>query len=203
MQQPAHISSMLKHCDLSDDSALATMDAMYAGNLDIGSDGGMVDLQGTFGFVIGNSFLATTIATGGGNVPGAPVIMSSTRAELCGMFAAVTYVQLAREYCHGITPRTGLGYTLHCDSKAALSRMTDSYFDEFGTIWRCRANYDLEVAIHQCLKSFLVLVDWQWVRGHAIRRKRREKFTRGEALNDAADQLATEAREYSLYQRRS
>jgi membrane-associated PAP2 superfamily phosphatase len=75
--------------------------------------------------------------------------------------------------------------------------MMNSYFDKFGTIWRCRANYDLEVAIHQCLKHFLVAVDWQWVRGHAIKRKQWEKFTRGEALNDAADHLATEARDYS------
>jgi ribonuclease HI len=179
-QQPGHISRMLHHCDLSDKSAVSTMDAsMYEGNLDIGSDGSMVDLQGTFGFVIGNSFHGTTITTGGGNVPGAPVIMSSTRAELCGIFAAITYVRLAREYCHGISPRKGLGYTLYCDSKAALSRMSNSYCDEFGTIWRCRANYDLEVAIHQCLKRFSVAVDWQWVRGHAIKRKRREKFTAG------------------------
>jgi hypothetical protein len=95
---------MLQHCNLSDESAVATMDVMHTGNLDIGSDGAMVDLQGTFGFVIGNSFLRTSIATGGGNVPGAPVIMSSTRAKLCGMFTAITYVWLAREYCHGITP---------------------------------------------------------------------------------------------------
>jgi hypothetical protein len=152
MQQPCHIFGMLQHCNLSDELAVTTMDAIYAGNLDIGSDGGMVNLQGTFGFAIGNSFLGTTIATGGGTAPGAPVIMSLTRAELCGMFAAVTYVGLVREYCHGMTPRKGLGYTLYCDSKAASSRMSNSYFDEFGTIWRCRANYDLEVAIHQCLK---------------------------------------------------
>ena len=54
------------------------MEAMYAGNLDIGMDGGMVDLKGTFGFVIGNSSIGTIIAKGGGNVPGAPVIMSLT-----------------------------------------------------------------------------------------------------------------------------
>jgi hypothetical protein len=158
----------------------------------------MVDLQGTFGFVVGNLLLGTTIVIGRGNVPGAPVIMSSTRAKLCGIFAAVTYVRLVQEYCHGITPRKGLGYTLYCNSKEALSRMTNSYFDEFGTIWRCRANYDLEVAIHQCLKRFR----FQWigsgcVAGHAIKRKRREKFTCGEALNDTSDHLATEAREYS------
>jgi hypothetical protein len=92
IQQPCHISRMLQYCDLSDKLAVTTMDAMYAGYLDIGSDGGMVDLHGTFSFVIGNSSLGTMIAIGGGNVPGAPVIMSLTRAKLCGIFAAVTYV---------------------------------------------------------------------------------------------------------------
>jgi hypothetical protein len=63
-----------------------------------------------------------------------------TQAKLCGMFAATSYVWLAREYCNGITPRKGFGYTLYCNSRASLSRVTNLYFDEFGTIWRCRTN---------------------------------------------------------------
>jgi hypothetical protein len=36
-------------------------------------------------------------------------------------------------------------------------------------------------------------VDWQWIRGHAIKRKRRHKFVWAEVLNEAADNLATAA----------
>ena len=93
-------------------------------------------------------------------------------------------------------PKKGFKYTLYCDSKAALSRVTNSYFDEFGTIWRCRANYDLEVAIRQCLQQCSTSVDWQWIRGHASKRKRRHQFTRAEELNEIADDLATAARQF-------
>jgi hypothetical protein len=121
--------------------------ALCDGTLDVGSDGGMLDLRGTFGFICGDTATLEEIAMGKGTVPGSTVIMLLTRAELCGIFAAVTDIQLVTEFYHVVQPKMGHKHTLYCDSKAALSRVTNSYFDEFGTIWQCRANYNLEVAI--------------------------------------------------------
>jgi hypothetical protein len=146
-QQPRHIKKLLQYCDLTNEAAAATVSAFSEGKLDVGSDGGLLDLRGTFGFVCGNMTTTEMTGTSKGIVPGSMVIMSSTRAELCGIFAAVTYIRLALAFYHVLRPKKGFMYTLYCDSKAALSIVTNSYFEEFGTIWRCRANYDLEVAI--------------------------------------------------------
>jgi hypothetical protein len=119
---------------------LATVAALCDGTLDVGSDGDLLDLRGTFGFICGDTATLEATAMGKGTVPGSTVILSSTRAELCGIFAAVTYIQLVKEFYHVVQPKQGHKHTLYCDSKAALSRVTNSYFDEFATIWRCIAN---------------------------------------------------------------
>jgi hypothetical protein len=76
--------------------------------------------------------------------------MSSTRTELCGIFAAITHLRLVVEYYH-IIPNKNVSCRIHCDSKAALARVVDKHYDGFGTTWWCRTHYDLEVAILDCL----------------------------------------------------
>ena len=98
------------------------------------------------------------------------------------------------KYHHIMLPQQGTRSTLYYDSKAALQRIRDLLFPEFGTTWRCRANYDLEAAIRQLLQQPGIHVTWEWVRGHASRRKKRQHFTYAEHLNDKADHLATTAR---------
>ena len=118
--------------------------------------------------------------------------MSSTRAELSGILAAFTYVRLIIEFTDAHNPN-GLKCVLHCDSRAALQRVKSIANHGFGTSWRCRANYDLEVAIQACLQSIPLTIDWQWVRGHASRRKQEYDFTWPEVLNSCADEMATSA----------
>jgi hypothetical protein len=113
---------------------------------------------------------------------------------LCGIFAAITHLRLVVEYYH-IIPNKNVSCRIHCDSKAALARVVDEYYDGFGTTWRCRTHYDLEVAIRDCLLNKLPFpISWQWVRGHASRRKQPHEFSFAEVLNEAADELATIAR---------
>jgi ribonuclease HI len=150
---------------------------------------------GTFGFVWGvPNEVDKLLPVGKGHVPGASLIMSSTRTELCGLFAAVTHLRLVVEY-YRIIPDKNVSCRIYCDSKAALARVDDKYYDGFGTTWRCRTNYDLEVAIRTCLLQLPLSISWQWVKGHASRRKPSDEFTFPETLNETADELATIARQ--------
>ena len=122
--------------------------------------------------------------------------MSSTRTELCGLFAALTYVRLVMEYYDlKVTHlQDNFQCILYCDSTAAISRASDAESTYFGTTWRCRINYDLEAAIRTCLEGLPFKVYFEWVKGHADRRKKPEKFTWAEFLNVAADEMATNGR---------
>ena len=194
-QQPTHIQRMLRHCDLTDKTAEMLVGLVYAGaTLDSGTDGGLLNGLGTFGFVWGDPSTEAILAQGRGHVDGASCFMSSTRTELGGILAALTYLRLVIEHFRVVMPQRGLNCTVHCDSQAALRRVESLSFEGFGTTWRCRENYDLEAAIRQCLQKRPLCVNWKWIRGHASRRKKREDFSRAEILNDAADELATEAR---------
>ena len=195
-QQPPHIKHLLRHCDLTEATAKSLVDLVYAGaTLDSGTDGGMLNGLGTFGFVWGDPNTTAILARGKGHVDGASCFMSSTRTELCGILAALTYLRLVIEYHQVVLPQRGLNCTIHCDSQAALSRVDNLSYDGFGTTWRCRENYDLEAAIRQCMQRRAMCANWQWIRGHASRRKKREDFNRAEILNEEADELATEARD--------
>jgi hypothetical protein len=58
--------------------------------------------------------------------------MSTTRTELCGLFAAVTHLRLVVEY-YRIIPNKKVACHIYCDSKGALARVGDKYHDGFGT----------------------------------------------------------------------
>jgi ribonuclease HI len=164
------------------------------GSFSGGTDGGLLNELGTFGFVWGNhAAVDELLPVGKGHVPGESLIMSSTRTELCGLFAAITHLRLVVEYYH-IIPNKNVSCRIYCDSKAALARVVDKYYDGFGTTWRCRTHYDLKVAIRTCLLQLPISISWRWVRGHASRRKERDEFTFPKVLNETADDLATEAR---------
>ena len=63
-----------------------------------GTDGGLLNGLGTFGYVWGDSTKVDALSPfGKGHVPGASLIMSSTRIELCGLFAAITHLRLVVE----------------------------------------------------------------------------------------------------------
>ena len=147
--------------------------------LDCGSNGGTPHGTGTFGFVGADHGSRAILAAGKGSVPGYIDEMSSTWAELCGIFAALTYLQLVKQYCHIVMPKTETLCTLYCDSKSTLLRISDISYDAFGTTWQCRTNYDFESAIQACLKGQNWNSSWMWVKGHASRRKR-GKTSRGQ-----------------------
>jgi len=198
-KQPDHIAGVLGHCDLSEQSAQAIADLILSSSpIDCGTDGGLLELQGTFGFAWADKKEQKIITEAMGRVCGSSSVMSSTRTELCGIFAAVTYLRLVIEYydIRDSIPE-GLECSLFCDSKAALSRVEKMKYNNFGTSWRCRQNYDLEAAIRQCLDRLPITINFQWVKGHADRRKKPEKFTWAEVLNMCADDLATQGRQAS------
>lgn len=148
--------------------------------------------SGTFGFVWSDG--NTLFASGKGHTTGGGDSTSSTRAELSGILAALTYLRLVLEYTR-VTIRQEVECVVHCDSRAALQRVGSFEYEGFGTSWRCRANYDLEVAIKVCLQTLPLKVQWKWVRGHASRREKVENFTWPEILNSHADDMATAARD--------
>jgi ribonuclease HI/exonuclease III len=195
-RQATHIQDVLQYADLSNSTASAVAHQIDDNSpLYGGTDGGLLNGAGTFGFVWADHTEWSTLATGKGQVPGHSHGMSSTRAELCGIFAALAYLNLVSKYHHLVPNQARKQCTIYCDSKAALQRISDLSYAGFGTTWRCRANYDLEAAIKGCLQDSAMLFSWTWVKGHARRRKPVSEFTWAETLNDYADVLATSARE--------
>ena len=193
--QPQHILSTLEHCDLSDNAAGLVADRIYSRTpLEAGTDGGLLAGIGTFGFAWSNSRSHSILATGKGIVPGESHQTSSTRTELCGILASLTYLRLVSEYFHIVPKREKFSCTIHCDSKAALHRVKNLPSSTFGTTWRCRGNYDIKAAISRCLQRSPFVVNWKWVKGHASRSKQPHELTWPESLNEAADNLATLAR---------
>ena len=194
--QEMHIRQTLQHADLSDATASAVAQHV-SGDKSIysGSDGGLLNGIGTFGFVWADYSSSRILMQGKGQVPGHTHGMSSTRTELCGIFAAVAYLNLVTKYYHIVPNQDKMLCTIYCDSKAALQRISDLSYVGFGTTWRCRANYDLEAAIQNSLHISNHQFSLVWVKGHASRRKKQSDFTWAETLNESADKLATEARE--------
>ena len=93
--QANHIRNILKHADLSDEGAKAVAKQIGADTpLFGGTGGGLLEGQGTFGYVWADYSRSDIIANGKGHVPGPSHGMSSTHAELCGIFAALVYLQL-------------------------------------------------------------------------------------------------------------
>ena len=72
--------------------------------LHCGSDGSLLNGKGMFGFVWANASSREVLASGKGYVPGHIIGMSSTWAELCGIFAALVYLELATTYHHLVPP---------------------------------------------------------------------------------------------------
>jgi hypothetical protein len=114
-------------CDLSRDATLKLVSLIYSSrSLLCGTDGGLLNGLGTFGYVWGDSTKVDALLPfGKGHVPGASLIMSSTRTEMSGLFAALTHLRLVVEYFH-IIPKENASCRIYCDSKAALTRVVDN-----------------------------------------------------------------------------
>ena len=128
------------------------------------------------------------------HVPGASFIISSTRAEMCGLFAAITHLHLMVEY-HALRPSKDASCRIYCDSKGALARVVDTYYDGYGTTGRCRTHYDLEVAIRTCLLKLPIPILWHWFKDHASSQKGHDDLTFPERHSETADDLATKPRQ--------
>ena len=103
--QDDHIRRILQHADVSNERAAAVAKQIHDdAPLYGGTDGGLMEGKGNFGFVWATDVRSEILVSGKGNVPGHTHGMSSTRAELCGIFAALTYLQLVTQYQH-IVPR--------------------------------------------------------------------------------------------------
>jgi hypothetical protein len=123
-QQPKHVGRILSDCDLTETatqklvSLLRSPGPVYGGTDD-----------GTFGFVWGDISKANTLfPIGKGHVPGAPLIMSSTRSEIAGLFAAITHLRLVVEY-YAITPTKTTSCRIYCDRLILLGKGTNTTMD--------------------------------------------------------------------------
>jgi hypothetical protein len=97
-RQGAHIGQTMEYSELSDDTATKVMTQLYAARQVVaGTAGGLMNYDGTFGYVWANPVDNAVLASSQGNVPGQPVSMSLTRTEMLGLFAALTYVRLVIE----------------------------------------------------------------------------------------------------------
>lgn len=194
-QQDPHVRALMTHCDKSEEATARVVGLLYSANsLHSGTDGGLADGIGTFGFVWGDAKRRRLLATGKGYIPGSPHSTRSTRTEMGGILSSITYLRLIVGYYSITLPRGGIKCTIHCDSKAAIRRLSSLTHESFGTSWRCREDYDIEAAILSCLSTCRTTVTWNWVQAHASRRKQTSDFTWPETLNETADSLATEAR---------
>ena len=166
-QQDEHIQQLMGNTNLTEDTAKKVAQHLYRTKIIVaGTDGGLLNGDGTFGYLWAHPEDMTALTSGNGEVPGHPVSMSSTRTERCGLFAALTHLCLIIAYYHMVLPRGGIKTTIYCDSKAALQRVQDMEYDGFGTTWRCRANYDIESAIRTCIRQQPGLnIHWTWVKG--------------------------------------
>jgi hypothetical protein len=197
-QQPIHVRRILRDCDLSETTTQNAVSLICSGSLYGRTDGGLLNELGTFGFVWGKPrAVDKLLPIGKGHVPGASLIMSSPRTELCGIFAAITHLRLVVQFYH-IVPPKNLFCHIHCDNKGALSRVGNKFYDGFCTTWRCCMHYDLEVAIRTCLLPLHISVSWQWVQGHALSSKQPHELSFPEILNEEADDLATAARQVPI-----
>jgi hypothetical protein len=97
------------------------------------------------------------------HVPCASLIMSSTRTEMCGLFATLTHLRLIVEYFH-IVLREKASCRIYCDSRAALARVDDKYYEDFavqhgGVDSTTISRY---VAIRTCLLQLPISIKWKW-----------------------------------------
>ena len=193
--QDPHIHQLLNDVDLSDTTARALSDMSYATqDLHTGTDSGLLNDVRTFGFIWGDLATRTNITKGKGHVTSEASNTSLAHTELCGIFASLTYLHLIMAYFHMVVPKNGMTCTVHCDIRAALQRVQNISYTGCGTTWRCRANYNLEKAIKFCLGDLPVRIHWEWVQGHASRRKQPHDFAWPDELNEEANTMVTEAR---------
>jgi hypothetical protein len=114
----------MQHSNQDEISSHAFADWLSAGRPTFcGTDGGMKDDLGTFGFAWASSGAnKQQFGQGKGRVPGTYLIMSSTRAELGGVFAALTYLRLIIAYYKVKLPYA-FAVTLFCNSQAGLGQL--------------------------------------------------------------------------------
>jgi ribonuclease HI len=148
------------------------------------SDGSYVEDTGRcyHGWILASK-IRRTIVEGCGPGHGQRDLLSSYRAELCGILALLYVVQRICNY-HAVT--TGK-LRLHCDNKSALAK-TGSIAPR-GITPFLTADYDL-IALIQLQTTLLpISVACEWVKGHYTGNKREYKHD----LNERADLLATSA----------
>jgi hypothetical protein len=106
-QQPNHVQRLPRECDLSENATLKLVSLIHSTRSFVcGSDGGLLNRLGTFGYLWSDPQLTGELLPFGmGHVPGASLIMSSTRTEMGGIFAALTHLRLIAEFFTSFSAR--------------------------------------------------------------------------------------------------
>jgi hypothetical protein len=115
--QEPHIRELLENGNLTESTTGAYAALLISTpNLHCGTDGGVLLGEGTYGYVWGNPHDNKIFSRGGRHVPGSSIFMSSTRAELCGIVATLTYQRLVIEFYHIVAPKKG--FNIRCTATA-------------------------------------------------------------------------------------
>jgi hypothetical protein len=129
------------------------------------------------------SEIRQSIVEGSGPGHGHPDLLSSYRAELCGLLAFLYLVQRVCSH-HGVSSGT---LHLYCDNKSALAKTVSS--GPRGIMPFFSADYDLIALIRLQTTLLPISVVGEWVKGHYTGDHREYKHD----LNNRADRLATSA----------
>jgi len=148
------------------------------------SDGSYVDDTGAsyHGWILASN-ISKTIAEGSGPGFGHPELLSSYRAELCGILALLYIMQRVCSH-HRITSGS---MRLFCDNKSALQQSTSE--GPRGIKPFLSADYDLIALIRLQTTLLPISVVGEWVKGHYTGDRREYKHD----LNERVDHLATTA----------
>lgn len=190
-QQPRMIQRLLFRCATDPAAIHPLVSAIEYGASILGaSDGGLKFGTGAFGWVWSVDGGLSSCTSGAGPSDTAPTYHSSTRTEIEGIFAALTFIRLLCEY-FAITPPTSAALRLVCDNKGALKCARNAAAPDYFSSARCYANYDLAAELRMCIQALPLSTQFDWVKGHQSDRQHVSTLTPEALLNEQSDDLAS------------
>lgn len=189
--QPRNIQRLLFRCALDPAAIHPVVSAIEYGAAILGaSDGGLKLGTGAFGWVWSIDGGLSVCSFGAGPSDTTRTDQSSTRTEIEGIFAALTFLRLVCEYFH-IVPPPSTSLRLVCDNRGALKCARSAAAADWFSSSRSYANYDLAAELRACIQALPIPTQFEWVKGHQSDRKQFEQLTPEAQLNERSDSLAT------------
>ena len=152
----------------------------------IASDGSKKTSGATYGWIL-ETISKTLLAEGMGPVHGKLTSLTSHRAELYGITAALLYVL---QICTFFKLNIVVTIVAYCDNMECVHKINTSLSPMRGTSRYITADYDIESLLRHIIQTQRVTVSAEWVKSHQDDTKEPEELTYNAQLNIAADELA-------------